>query len=429
LAPGCIMGRMPPPELPRWPFTAMFVLFPVWWILGPGEAMWIVLAGVMVFFLLRSGRIRVPRGFGLWLLFLVWMLFSVIGIDSSGRLIGFVYRALLYLTVTVIFVYVYNARSSLTPRYIAGVLSVFWVIVMVGGYVGVFFPLLAFTTPLSVVIPDSIASNELVQEMVRRRVTQYNPDAFLPLEPRPSAPFLYTNGWGNAYSVLTPIFVAYLVEVRRERRFWWLAALLPLSFLPAFLTLNRGMFIGIGLALAYVAVRAIVRGHLRVLIGLTAIVAMAAMVFAVFPVADRLTDRLASSPSTEDRASLYQETFERTLDAPVFGYGAPRPSESPGAPAAGTQGQVWMVLFSHGFAGLFFFLAWLVWAFVRSIRVRDPVLVAANAVLLVVIVQSTYYSILTTGLAVAMIAAAVTLRPADEPLEPEFERPRQEIAV
>jgi polysaccharide biosynthesis protein PslJ len=88
-----------------------------------------------------------------------------------------------------------------------------------------------------------------------------------------------------------------------------------------------------------------------------------------------------------------------------------------------------MVLFSHGFAGLFFFLAWLVWAFVRSIRVRDPVLVAANAVLLVVIVQSTYYSILTTGLAVAMIAAAVTLRPVDDPAEPAIERPREEIAV
>ncbi|MGV8886131.1 MAG: O-antigen ligase family protein [Microbacteriaceae bacterium] len=420
---------MPPPELPRWPFTAMFVLFPLWWMLGPGEAMWIVLAGVMVFYLVRRGGVRVPRGFGLWLLFLIWMLCSVIGIDSSGRLIGFVYRALLYLTVTVIFVYVYNARSTLTPRYLAGVLSVFWVVVVVGGFVGVLFPLLSFTTPLSAVIPHSIASNELVQEMVRRRVTQYNPDAFLPLEPRPSAPFLYTNGWGNAYSVLTPIFVAYLVQVRRERRFWWLAVLLPISFVPAFLTLNRGMFIGIGLALAYVAVRAIVRGHLRVLIAITAVGALAAMIFAVFPVADRLTDRLASSPSTEDRASLYQETFERTLESPVFGYGAPRPSQSPGSPAAGTQGQVWMVLFSHGFAGLFFFLAWLTWVFVRSIRVRDPVLVAANTVLLVVIVQSTYYSILTTGLAVAMIAAAATLRPSD-PRDPSpIDVSREEIAV
>jgi len=155
-----------------------------------------------------------------------------------------------------------------------------------------------------------------------------------------------------------------------------------------------------------------VRGHLRVLLGITVVVALAGMVFAVFPVADRLTDRLASSPSTEDRAALYRETFERTLEAPVFGYGAPRPSESEGQPAAGTQGQVWMVLFSHGFLGLFFFLAWLVYVFLRTIRVRDPIDIAANTVLLVVIVQSTYYSILTTGLAVAMIASAVMLRPA-----------------
>jgi len=390
----------------------MFVLFPIWWILGPGEAIWIILAAVMVFFMVRRGGIEVPRGFGLWLLFLLWMLCSVIEIDSGGRLTGFVYRALLYATVTVIFVYVYNARSTLTARYLAGVLSLFWIVVVIGGYVGIFFPLLAFNTPFGLVLPQSIASNELVQEMVRRRVTQYNPDAFAPLEPRPSAPFLYTNGWGNAYSVLTPFVIAYLVEVRRERRFWWLAALVPLSFVPAFLTLNRGMFIGIGLSLAYVGARALVRGHLRVLLGITVVVALAGMVFAVFPVADRLTDRLASSPSTEDRAALYRETFERTLEAPVFGYGAPRPSESEGQPAAGTQGQVWMVLFSHGFLGLFFFLAWLVYVFLRTIRVRDPIDIAANTVLLVVIVQSTYYSILTTGLAVAMIASAVMLRPA-----------------
>src|SRR5918998_1188764 len=76
-------------ELPRWPLSVMFVLFPLWWLLGPGEAMWIPLAGVMLLFLRRHGKIQTPRGFGIWLLFLLWMACSVIAIDTPGRLAGF----------------------------------------------------------------------------------------------------------------------------------------------------------------------------------------------------------------------------------------------------------------------------------------------------------------------------------------------------
>lgn len=400
--------------LPRWPFAAMFVLFPFWWLLGPGEAIWIPLAALMMFYLIRRGRIEVPRGFGIWLLFLVWMACSVVGIDSGGRLIGFVYRALLYLTVTAVFLYVYNARSTLTVRYIAGVLTVFWLIIVAGGYLGVFFPMMSVHTPFGLVLPESIRSNELVQEMVVRRVTQFNPDAWLKLDPRPSAPFLYTNGWGNAYSMLTPIVIAYLILVRRERRFWWLLLAIPVSFVPAFLTLNRGMFIGLGLALVYVTIRAIMRGNLRALLALAGLAILVAGAFATLPIASRLTERVDSSSTTQDRANLYEETFTRTLESPLFGFGSPRPSEAPGAPSAGTQGQFWMVMFSQGFPGVILFTGWFVWAYFRSIRERDPVGLACNTVLLVVIVESFYYGIMTTGICVAMVAAAVTMRPVEK---------------
>ncbi|TFD66679.1 O-antigen ligase family protein [Cryobacterium gelidum] len=365
----------------------------------------------MVFYLLRQRHVDVPRGFGIWLLFLVWMACSVVGIDSGGRLIGFIYRALLYLAVTVAFVYVYNARKNLTVRYIAGVLTVFWLIVVVGGYVGVFFPLLSVHTPFGLVLPSSITSNELVQEMVVRKVTQYNPTGWLKLDPRPSAPFLYTNGWGNAYSMLTPIVVAYLILVRRERRFWWLLLAVPVSIVPALLTLNRGMFLGLGLAAVYIGVRAIARGNVKVILALAGLALLVVAAFSVLPIEQRLTQRVETSSSTQDRASLYEETFTRALESPLFGFGAPRPSASPDIPSVGTQGQLWMVMFSHGFPGAVLFMGWLVWAFFRSIREREPVREACNTVLLVVIVESTYYGIMTTGLLVAMLAAAITMRP------------------
>lgn len=403
-------GVVTTPELPRWPLTAMFVLFPVWWLLGPGEAVWIPLAAVMLLLLRRHGRIRVPRSLGVWLLFLLWMACSVIGIDSGGRLVGFIFRALLYVTVTVVFLYVYNARATLTARYVLGVLTVFWLIVVAGGYLGVLWPLFSIDTPLGAVLPPWVSSNELVQEMIVRRSTQYNPDAWAPIDPRPSAPFLYTNGWGNAYSVLSPMVIAYLVIVRRERRFWWLLPIVPLSFVPAFLTLNRGMFLGLGVALAYVLFRSLVHGNVRVIAALAGLAVAAAAAWATLPVQERLGHRVEVSSSTGDRAALYVEAVERTLQQPVFGYGAPRPSVTPGAPSVGTQGQFWMVMFSHGIPGAALFMGWLVLAFVRTLRERDPAGLACNTVLLVTLVESLYYGIMTAGLMVAMLAAAVALR-------------------
>ena len=406
-----------PRELPRWPLTVMFVLFPLWWVLGPGEAVWILLAGVMLLLLNRHGRIRIPRGFGIWLLFLLWMVCSVIGIDTEGRMIGFIYRALLYLTVTVAFLYVYNARVTLTPRYVLGVLTIFWLVVVAGGYLGVLWPLFSINTPLLAVLPQWLTTNDLIQEMVVRRATQYNPNSWLQLDPRPSAPFLYTNGWGNAYSVLTPMVIAYLALVRRERRFWWLLPVVPLSFVPAFLTLNRGMFIGLGVALAYILIRSVLQGNFRAILTVVGIAVLASVALVTLPIAERLTERVESSSSTEDRASLYIEAFERTLEQPVFGYGSPRPSETTGAPSVGTQGQFWMVMFSHGFPGAALFMGWLAWAYLRSLRERDPVGLACNTVLLLTLVESLYYGIMTAGLMVAMLAAAVALRP-EEDAEP-----------
>lgn len=405
-------------ELPRWPVVAMFALFPLWWVLGPGEAMWIPLAGVMLLFLRRHGKIQTPKGFGIWLLFLLWVACSVIAIDTPGRLAGFGYRGLLYVAVTIAFLYVYNARATLTARNMAGILTIFWLVIVAGGYLGIFWPTLSINTPLGAVLPSWLSSNELVQEMVVRRATSYNPDSFLNLDPRPSAPFLYTNGWGNAYSVLTPIVVAYLALVRRERRFWWLLPVVPLSFVPAFLTLNRGMFLGLGVALAYILLRSIIRGNVRAIVALVALLVVAAGAWASLPAAERLSERVDASSSTEDRVNLYAETFERTLEQPIFGYGAPRPSESSTAPSVGTQGQFWMVMFSHGFPGVALFIGWLLWAYFRTIRERDPVSLACNTVLLLTVVESLYYGMMATGIMVAMLAAAVALRPREEANRP-----------
>lgn len=396
--------------LPRWPFTAMLAFFPLWWVLGFAEMAWIPLAGCMAVLMIRRGGIQVPRGFSIWLLFIVLMCASVIGIDTSGRLIGFVYRALLYIAITIVFIYVYNARETLTLRYMLGVFTLFWLWAVLGGFAGIVAPEFSFRTPLSYVLPQGLQANELIGEMVVRRLTQYNPDSWLALDPRPSAPFLYTNGWGNVYSITLPMVVAYLTVIPRGRRFWLLILAIPLSLIPAFLTLNRGMFIGLAVAAAYLFVRFVLAGRLRAVALLSVIGIIAGIAAVALDVGSKLTDRVETSSSTEDRANLYEETFVRTLHSPLFGYGAPRPSFTDGAPSAGTQGHLWMVMFSHGFPALICFMAALAWMFFATIRGRSTAMLILNTVQLVILVEVFFYGVLPNGLILTFPAAALAIR-------------------
>lgn len=397
----------------------MLAWFPLWWVLGFAEMAWIPLAACMVVLMVRRGGIRVPRGFAVWLLFIVLMCASVIGIDTSGRLIGFVYRALLYAAITVVFVYVCNARETLTLRYMLGVFTVFWLWAVLGGFAGIVAPEFSFRTPLGYVLPQGLQANELIGEMVVRRLTQYNPDSWLALDPRPSAPFLYTNGWGNVYSLTLPMVVAYLTMIPRGRRFWMLMLAVPLSLIPAFLTLNRGMFIGLAVAAVYLFVRFVLAGRLRAVALLGAIGVLAAIAAIALDIGSRLTDRVETSSSTEDRANLYEETFVRTLQSPLFGYGAPRPSFTEGAPSAGTQGHLWMVMFSHGFPALICFVGALVWMFFATARGASTAMLVLHTVQLVIIVEIFFYGVLPNGLILTFPAAALAMRElARRPLSP-----------
>lgn len=396
------------PSLPAWPLVLVFAGYPIWWVLGIGDIALVVAAVVMVHQLLRR-RVHavVPAGFGVWLLFLAWVAVSVVGLDSGGRLIGFGYRALIYAAVTIMFVYIYSDRRTFSLERVAGLLTGFWAVSIVGGYLGLIWPLFSLRTPMSYVLPQALLSNELVSEMAIRRFTQFNPDAWVIVTPRPSAPFLYTNGWGNAYSILTPMVIAYAFHLSGWRRLTLMAAAAA-SLVPALLSLNRGMFIGLAIAGLYITIRSFAAGHGRVLVGVAFAGVLAGFAFTLLPVEDRLTSRLETSSTTEDRASLYEETLERSLESPILGYGAPRPSESAGLPAAGTQGHLWMLVFSHGIPAALLFAGWLIVAFVHTWSQRSAVGLAMHAATLVILVEIFYYGFVHMGLAVlmAMIAAA-----------------------
>lgn len=401
-------------ELPAWPLAWAFGGYLVWWLLGLGDGVWIVFAVPMLGLMISRGGIRVPTGFGIWLLFLGWALASSVQIDSGGRMFGFAFRFSLYLAATVTFVYVYNAGSTLGAERVARVMTIFWLVVVFGGFLGILFPNGGFSSPMSYVLPGGLQQNELVQEMVRPSFTQGDPDGYFHLALRPSAPFKYTNGWGSNYSLLLPFVLITLSRIRKGPAFWLLACMVPLSLIPAFSTQNRGMLLGAGIGITYVAVRQLLRGQALALIGIGVFVAVVLAMTLVIPVGSMITDRTETGDTNDTRLSLYSEAFERTLASPVLGYGAPRPSNgAPGNPSVGTQGQFWQVMFSHGFGGLALFVGWFLFLVVRTSRPPDNTHLWLHAVLVMVSVELMYYGLMGSVLMIVMTAASLCLRDAE----------------
>ncbi len=389
----------------------LFVFFPIWWALGVADMIWMPAALVMALYLQRAGAVQAPRGFGVWLLFLGFAACSVIMLTTGGDLIGFIYRYAIYLSATVLFLYVYNARTTLTARFMTGVLTCWWLTTVVGGYLGLLFPAAVIRTPMSFLLPGGLQANDLVNHMVIRRFAQYNPDSYFQIDPRPSAPFLYTNNWGNVYSLLLPFVIVYLLEVRRERRFWPLALMLPVSVVPAIATLNRGMFLAVGVSLVYVAARMVLRRNVRALAILSAVAIVGVIGLVLFPVQGRLEARLSGSTnSNTDRTSLYVSALQLVPDSPLFGLGGPQPSFSAVEAPVGTQGQVWQLLVSYGPIATAAFVGFFLLAFRRVRRRVDPMGIACATVLLVGTMEMAYYGIVPNGLPLMMIAAAVGLR-------------------
>lgn len=398
-------------QLPAWPLALPLVGYPVAWVIGISNLVWALAAVPMLAILLRTRGVRVPRGFGLWLLFLAWALCSLIMLDTMGRVMGAAYRLTLYASATVIAVYVFNSWRTLTARYVSGLMTWFLGTVTTGGYLAMAFPLLTIRTPISYVLPGWLASNELVREMTVVRATQWNPNAWIVQQPRPSAPFLYTNTWGNVYSLVLPFAFAYLIATWSDRRRRWLVLTLIIASLPpAVSTLNRGMFIGLGVVALWCAVQALRNGRvLHVLLGVAGLSAGVAA-WLISPASEALFSRLAVTSSSEDRMALYRATISRTLDSPFFGFGAPRPSEVPWLPSMGTQGQLWMVMFSYGLVGAALFFGFFLSAFLRGMNRIDVFGTVCGAVVLATLVESLYYGMMT-GINVSLIAAVLLARP------------------
>ncbi|HKD97668.1 MAG TPA: O-antigen ligase family protein [Micromonosporaceae bacterium] len=437
------MPAPPPPPAVRvlplpagWPLVALLLLFPLWWALGLGVLIFPILAVPMAAELMRRRPIKSPPGFILWGLFLVVVVISFIalGINPPGtvhstfanRLPGAMLRLVEYLSVTIIMLYAGNlTEKELPQRRLIRLLAWCFVFTVAGGLIGTFIPHLEFTSPVEYLLPSHIRSNSFVQSLVHPSASQemhvlgYD-------TPRAAAPWGYTNVWGNCYFILVLWFVVagWTHATRRWHRVVTVVVL-AISAVPMIYSLNRGLWLALGLAAVYIAVRLAMRGRWMsiVAIGVAGVIGLG--VLAYTPVGDMVTSRVQHGASNDVRVYTTQKALENIPDSPIIGFGSTRNTagsdqsiavgstdtcQNCGEHTLGSNGQVWLELYAHGILGaLLFFGMGLVgiWHYRRD---RSAVGIVTSCVLLLNLFASGYYNTLIGPLVFTYLSYALVWR-------------------
>ncbi|HEU4350084.1 MAG TPA: O-antigen ligase family protein [Actinoplanes sp.] len=405
------------PDLPLWPLTAMFGLMPLWWALGVWYFIWPFFGVAMFVLLTTRGRVRLPTGTSLWLVFLAVVALSAIRLERITQLFVFVLRFGHLLTALLVGVYVYNlARDKVPWVRIANPLAVYWFALVALGWLGVLAPKLSLPSPFELVLPDRLTSERFITDVTHLDATEFNPRSYNPIY-RPAAPYPYTNNWGTAYCFLVPFVLAYLTLVKRGGLRVALLVSLPLSIVPAFLTLNRGMFIGLGAAVLYLLGREIARGRVRLLVPVGAILLAGWVGTWFIPVVDLITNRTSTTDTTSDRFDLYAQTWTAVAHSPLLGFGQPNAVDTThAAEPLGTQGMIWQVLYSHGIpATVCLYLLFAVIAR-RMAGAATPAGLWLSALPVTAVVVTPFYSFIDPNMSVLFCGIGLGLAAVDGPI-------------
>ena len=391
-------------------FVLLFVGLTLSWFLGLAVVFWPAVAFFFLLSFLANRRLEFPRYFGIWLLFLAWVLISGFGLEDGSGALVFAQRFFVIAAATLVFLFVFNSpRSSLPDSTVVNALAVYWAILIVGGLAAALAPAISYHSPAEALVPGGLLSNPYIHGSLHVRFADVQSVLGFPVG-RPSIFFTATNAWGAMVALLTPFAFAALEQATSTSRRRLLQGLLVLSIVPIVVSLNRGVWLALGAAALYVAVRAALRLNLRSLGYVAGFLGVIAALLIATPLGTLTSDRLTTpTDSNQSRGAIYEEAFAGIREAPLLGYSGPKPAQrNPGGPPVGTHSHLLFLAFSHGVPALLFFLIWIGITLIRSARMSGPPFWAHVAVL-VFLVESPYY-LLEAHLVVVMIAAALVWR-------------------
>ncbi|QGN33901.1 O-antigen ligase [Microlunatus sp. Gsoil 973] len=437
---------------PGWPLQWLLVGFPVFWAMGLASFATMIMAVPMAVELLRRRPLRLPRGFGFWLLFLLWSFAGVLmlGVNPAGtvpgsarsRILAYAMREAGYVAITVVMLYIGNlSNAEVSQSKIVKWLGALFVTTALGGVVGMIAPNFQFTSPFELILPGSIRYDDYVQHLVHPAVAQVQ-DVISDATPRPAAPFTYTNVWGFHLTILGVwFFVSWLLKASPGRRVIGVMIMLT-GMVTLIYSLNRAAWLGAAVALICVCVRLAVRGRLVLLGSIALAGVLAAGVFYASPLKGVVDARLENGKSNDIRSFTTERAFELSAQSPVIGFGSTRraygsassiavgqSSDCPqcGNASIGMNGYFYLLLVSTGYVGaaLFFGLgAVQVW---RARKLHSPTATAAGVVLIMTAFYGFFYDA-STWLVVPFVTIGLLWRESellarrshpDDPQRPE----------
>jgi hypothetical protein len=432
-------GVRQPGELRSWPIVGLLLFYPLWWVLGLGTLIFVMIAVVMTYMLIRYRVIqripvKLPPGFAWWVLFLLTVCVSMFALNENpagtipstltDRLLGAAYRIVSYVAITVIMVFVGNlSEKQLPKKKLIGLMAYLFGVTVAGGLLGMFAGKLQFTSPVELILPHHLRNNPFVQSLVHPAAAQLM-TVLGHLSPRPAAPWGYTNTWGDNLGLLLVWFLVYVFAYRT--RYKWLAiGLLVLALVPAVYSLNRGMWVDLGAAMVWIVIVMVIRGKVWIIGAFGGLLALLLLDYLVTPLGNVVSARLAHQKSNGVRTYLTEQAVTGVVGSPIIGYGSTRNTSggrnsiSVGSSAdcprcgnftIGGNGQVWQVLYAHGVVGLITYYGFFIFGLFRFRRDGTPIGLAGAAALVTSIVAGLWYNSLVTPLVFTFLAYALLWR-------------------
>ncbi len=416
-----------------WPIGAFLAGYPLWWALGVTPLALPAAGFLLGVTLLRRGRrILVPPGFWIWLTFLAvvaisGVMLNVVPADTLaptgiGRYGAYAVRLVGYAAVAIFMLFIINTPESELPRrrLLAWLsLLALWTIGL--GLLSIGLKTFQFRSGLQHLSPSLDAA--LGGSGGPVSLSQLQPVLGV-YAPRPAAPFAFTNAWGNSLALLMVWLIVYALAAGRRTRLLT-AGLLVIAAVPIVYSLDRGMWIALGLAMTYVAVRLAGRGQLAALGALGLVIALATLAFLASPLQTLVAERLQHGHSNSIRTSLAGDTLHAADTSPLIGYGSTRKVLGSGASIAvgqtssckkcgnaelGSTGQYFLLLVSQGYLGVAIYVAYFLrtlWAYRRD---ASPVGIAGTLVVLMSLFLGIAYTALDVPLAVVFVSIALLWR-------------------
>lgn len=421
--------------LAAWPVGLLLIGYPLWWLMGIGVFSFVLFAVPMAIGLVYRRPLRLPPGFGLWLLFLLWYLASLTMLSEDppgaygefgfGRVVTVAIRLMVYLSVAIIVLYVGNLTERELPRLaLARMMGALFVTTTLGGLLGVLAPTFDFTTPFEMLLPGRLRQDAFVQNLVSPTAAQIQwVGSFKAI--RPEAPFEWANTWGNNFSILLIWFVIGWWVYGSRRRRMMCAVLLALALVPVIYGLNRGLWVGIAFSAVYVTVRMAVQGRTAAIGALVAALVVGGGLFAMSPLYGVVQERLNNPHSDGIRAYTREKTIEASLTSPIIGYGTTRYSVGSDKtavtgktsacpeckhPPLGSDGQLWLLLISQGLVGAGIYVLFFLKAIWRYRRDLSPIALGGVLAMILVLFYSTIYDGMYTPLPLYMLSFALLWR-------------------